>query len=189
MPVPQLADVKAQLKITGGDQDELLNAYLQSALTLVEVRTGPSSVKTFTETVETRGGGFNLSYRPIVSITSIDPLISTWPSYTAADVSFDPRSGAVWTKNLASLVGSWSVTYTAGYTTYPYNYYLAVLLTVQHLYRSTRGGSSRPSQGGSDELNVHIGGTVIRAIQAGTLNLPPAAMELLADAPYFGGIA
>lgn len=189
MPVPQLPDLKAQLKITGGDQDELLNAYLTSALKLIEARVGPSTVRSFTEMISTRGSGLNLSYRPVVSITSLDPLINTWPSYTGADVSFDERSGAVWLKNLGSLVGSWTVTYTAGHATFPENYFLATLITAQHLWRTTRGGSRRPDQGGGDELNIHIGGTVVSALQRGTLTLPAAALELLGDGIYFGGIA
>jgi hypothetical protein len=191
MSVPTLTDVKAQLKITGGDQDDLLTTYLNAALRLIEARVGPSSVRAFTESITTRGAGFNLSYRPIVEITTIT---SQRDGYFAPDVSllaFDSKTGAVWATDNSTLVGSWEVAYTAGWTTFPDNYHLATLVTVQHLFRTTRGGSKRPSMGNTDDLQVTFGHTLARGVRGQSVQLPAAALELLADGEgiYFGGIA
>lgn len=189
MPIPTLPDVKAQLKIEGSSNDELLNRYLNSALALIEARVGPSSVRTFTEQITARSMGLNLSNRPIVSIVSIDPLLDSFPAFTGADVNFDARAGTVWRKDLGTLVGAWEVEYTAGWAVFPDNYYLATLITVQHLWRTTRGGSRRPSQGNTDDLSVTFGGQISRAIKGQSVQLPAAALELLGDSIFFGGIA
>ncbi len=189
MAVPTLPDVKAQLKITGGDQDELLNAYLKAALRLVEARVGPSSERTFTEQVTTHGSGFNLSHRPVTSITTITALRDGYVAPAVADLKFDGKAGTVWIKDNTSLVGSWEVTYKAGWTVFPDNYFLATLVTVQHLWKTTRGGGRRPNQGSGDELNITFASSVSRTIKANSIQLPAAAMELIGDGLYYGGIA
>lgn len=190
MPVPTLPDVKAQLNITGAANDELLNRYLNAALGLIEARVGPSQVRTFTEQVTVRSFGINLSYRPVVSITSLTPLLDSYTSLTSADVEFDARSGSLWRRDQGTLAGSWSVVYTAGWATFPDNYHLATLITVQHLWRTTRGGSARPSQGNTDDLSVTNSsfGRLAR-LSGQSVTLPAAALELLGDTIYFGGIA
>lgn len=191
MSVPTLPDVKAQLNISGSAQDILLNTFLQSALTLIENRVGPSTVREFTEQVETQALGFNLSKRPLVSITSLTPLMDSWPTYNVADLEFDERSGAVWRKDHGTLAGRWTVVYQAGWASFPDNYHLATLITVQYLWSTTqRGGSRRPDQGaGVDSAQLRIGSGMTRSIRRDTLTLPAAAEMLIADGIYYGGIA
>lgn len=189
MAVPTLPDVKAQLKITGGDQDELLNAYLKAALRLVEARVGPSTIKTFTEQVTGHGGGLNLSYRPITEITTITALRDGYVAPAVTGLKFDARAGTVWAYDNTTLVGSWEITYKAGWATFPDNYFLATLVTVQHLWKTTRGGGRRPNQGSGDELNITFASSVSRTIRANSIQLPAAAMELIGDGLYYGGIA
>lgn len=190
MSVPTLPDVKAQLNITGGANDVLLNRYLNAALALIEARVGPSSVRSFTEQVTTRSFGINLKKRPVVAITSITSLLDSYANLAAADVEFDSRAGTLWRRDQGTLAGSWEIVYTAGWETFPDNYHLATLITVQHLWRTTRGGSRRPSQGDPDDLSVTFG-SLGRAVRANgqAITLPAAALELLGDSPYFGGIA
>jgi hypothetical protein len=188
MAVPTLSDAKAQLKITDGDHDELLNAYLKAALRLVEARVGPSSVRTFTEQVTVRSG-INLSHRPITEITTITALLDGYVAPAVTDLEFDARAGTVWMRDNTALVGAWEVTYKAGWATWPDNYFLATLVTVQHLWKTTRGGGRRPNQGSGDELNITFASSVSRTIRANSIQLPAAAMELIGDGLYFGGIA
>jgi hypothetical protein len=189
MAVPTLTDVKAQLKITDGAQDELLNVYLKAALRLIEARVGPSTIKTFTEQITCSSPGFNLSYRPITEITTITSLRDGYVAPLVSVLKFDSRAGTVWANDNSSLVGSWEVTYKAGYATFPDNYHLATLVTVQHLWRTVRGGGRRPGQGNTDDLTVTFASSVSRTIRANSIQLPAAAMELTADGPYYGGIA
>lgn len=189
MPVPTLPDVKAQLKITSGDQDELLNAYLKAALRLVEARVGPSTVREFTEQVTVRSAGINLSYRPVVALTTITTLRDGYVAPEVTDLEFDARAGTVWLRDNGSLAGSWEITYDAGWATFPDNYYLATLVTVQHLWKTVRGGGRRPNQGSGDELNITFASSVSRTIRANSIQLPAAAMELIGDGLYYGGIA
>lgn len=189
MAVPTLSDVKAQLNITGTSQDSLLQTYLDACLRLVEARVGPSSIRSFTETVTGRSEALNLSYRPIVSITSVTSLLDTWHTVDPTGLEFDGRAGSVWRRDHGPLVGRWEVAYTAGWATFPDNYHLAVLVTVQHFWSLQRGGSKRPNQGSGDELLVKFGQNVTRHLRADTMRLPAMAESLIADGIYFGGIA
>lgn len=191
MSVPTLTDVKVQLNISGSAQDALLNTFLQSALALIENRVGPSTVRTFTEQVETQAVGFNLSHRPITEITTLTPLMDSWPTYNVSALEFDSRSGAVWRKDHGTLAGRWEVVYKAGWATFPDNYHLATLITVHHLWtQAQRGGSRRPDQGtGTDSAQLRIGSGMSRAIRKDTLQLPAMAEMLIADGIYYGGIA
>lgn len=190
MSVPTLTDVKAQLNVTGTSQDDQLAVYLAAALKLIEARVGPSAVTSFTETVRGHGVAINLSHRPLVTVDSFTPLVDGYPSYDAADVEFDPRAGTVWLRDHYTLAGSWEVAYTAGWATFPDNYHLATLITVQHFWKSTRGGSGRPNQAGVDDLSVQVGGvSVTRSLRGQTLALPAMAEALISDGIYFGGIA
>lgn len=189
MSVPTLSDVKAQLNVTGSSQDELLSVYLNSALALVENRVGPSSVQTFTEQVTTHSAAFNLSHRPLVSLTSLTPLVDGWVTHAVTDLEFDERAGTVWRRDHGTLAGRWEVVYEAGWATFPDNYHLATLITVQHLWKAQRGGSRRPDQAGTDEVPIRIGAGMSRALRRDSLTLPVAAEMLIADGIYFGGIA
>ena len=189
MSVPTLTDVKSQLNITGSSQDAMLNTYLQAALKLIENRVGPSSVQTFTEQISTTANGFNLTNRPLVSITTLTPLVDGWPTYLPADLEFDERAGSVWRKDHGTLAGRWEVVYTAGWATFPDNYHLATLVTVQYLWKSQRGGSRRPDQGSTDEVPIRIGAGMSRALRRDSMTLPPMAEALIADGIYMGGIA
>lgn len=180
MALPTLQDVKAQLNIQSATDDDLLTRYLGAARTLVEARVGPLQVTSFTEDVETRASAFLLSHRPIVSIVSVTPKLLTWPSFAPTDVTFDARSGIVYRTDLGTLAGAYSVTYTAGWANCPDTWHLAVLVTVEHLWKTTRGGSRRPTQGGPDMLATR---------QGHPWSLPPAALELISDGPWYGGIA
>lgn len=189
MSVPTLTDVKEQLNISGSTNDVLLGRYLAGALKLVEARVGPSTVRAFTEQVTVRSVGINLSYRPLVTLTSFTALRDGQETIDVANLEFDARAGTVWRRDNTSLVGSWEVAYTAGWAEWPDNYHLATLVTVQHLWRTTRGGSKRPSMGNTDDLSVTFGGQISRAVKGNSITLPAAAIELLGDSIYFGGIA
>lgn len=180
MPIPTLPDVKAQLGINGSSEDALLALYLKAALRLVEDRVGPSSVTTFTEIINSHATSLLLTKRPVVSITSITPKTDTWPNVEVADVAFDSTAGTVWRTDLGTLAGVYEVVYTAGWTDWRENWCIAVLVTVQHMWRTQRGSSRRPTQGGVDAL----GG---RASEPEAL--PPLARELTSDGIYYGGIA
>jgi len=178
--LPTLADAKEQLNLETSADDDLLARYLGAARGLVEARTGPLEVTTFTEDVETRAAAFLLSHRPIVSITSVTTKLTSWPVISPTSLTFDAKSGIVYRTDLGTLAGAYTVTYTAGWATCPDTWHLAVLVTVEHLWKMTRGGSRRPSMGGPDMLATR---------QGHPWSLPPAALELLSDGPWFGGIA
>jgi hypothetical protein len=180
MPIPTLQDAKDLLNITTGDDDEMLNHYLGAAQSLVEARTGPLSVRSFTEVVTTRGTAFLLSNRPIVAIESITQTLDSWATATVDDLAFDGTSGVVYRPDLSSLAGTWSVTYTAGWASPKESWYVAVLVTCEHLWRSARGGSKRPTMGTNDAMGNRA---------ATPWALPPLAQELVSDGLFHGGIA
>jgi hypothetical protein len=178
---PTLAEVKTQLNINNTSSDAQLTAYLAAARSLVESRIGgPITTSTFSEVVNVRGNGLNLSFRPLVTVTSLVPLLSTWPSFTSTDVAFDPRSGTVWRKDLGTLAGAWTVSYTAGYAdTIPQNWWLAIMLVVQEMWETRRGAAAPNGLAGDDSYTVPGAGYLMGSRVA----------ALLGDSIYYGGIA
>lgn len=150
MTAANLADVKSQLRITSGDYDARLQMYLNAVTKAIEVEVGPLSVQSFSEVVQTRATALLLSHRPIVAITALTPQINTWPSFTGADVAFDPEAGTVWRRDLGTLAGAWTVDYTAGHAVVDDDVRLAQLLVVQDLWETTRGSARRPGIGAAD---------------------------------------
>ena len=178
---PTLADFKTQLSITTSSYDTALTSYLAAAQKLVENRIGPVATASFSETVNARGSGLNLSYRPIVTITSLTPLLNTWPSFATADVAWDSRAGTVWRRDLGTLAGAWTVAYTAGNAgVITDSQWLAILLVGQDLWKNRRGaGTMRPGQIPEEAV-----------IPGAGYMFPDDVQALLdADGLYYGGIA
>lgn len=178
---PVLADLKAQLNITVATYDAKLTEHLNAAQKIIENRVGPFSTTSFTETVNCRGNGINVSYRPIVTVSSLTPLLNTWPSFATADVAWDPRAGTIWRRDLGTLAGAWTIAYTAGWAgSIQDNWFQAVLVVGQHLWELQRGsGTRRPGSTADEQVQVPGAG----------FSIPRRALELLEDGIYFGGIA
>ena len=150
MAAADLASVKDHLRISVTTYDAQLQMFLNGVTTAIEAEVGPLTIRSFVEHISTRAFALVLSYRPVVSIVSINPDLTTWPSYGPADVAFDGPAGSVWRTDLGTLAGNWTVTYTAGNATVGDDVKLAQLLVVQDLWEATRGGTRRPGMGASD---------------------------------------
>lgn len=163
--LPTLTDVKAQLNITTTDYDGDLTHYLAAAQSIVEDYTGPLSVNTYSEYVESHRFTLMLSNTPIVSITSLVPSL-LGPGFLGADLGFNAQSGTAWRLDGGSLAGRWTVNYTAGTSDIPEVARLAILLVVQDLWESRRGAARRPGQGGVDPVQgADVGFTTRRRVR------------------------
>lgn len=178
---PALADFKTYLNKTSSSEDAELTHYLNAAQALAENRAGTFATTTRSETINCRGNGINLSYRPIVTVTSLTPLLNTWPSFATADVAWDARAGTVWRRDLGTLAGAWTVAYTAGWAgDIPENYWLATLIIGEHLWLTQRGSSAVPGRGGEE----------VGQIPGASYSMPWRAAQLLEDdGIFYGGIA
>lgn len=178
---PTLAEFKTQLAITVSTYDTALTAYLASAQSMVETMiNGTIATTSYSEVVNCRGNGLNLSHRPLVTVDSLTPLLSTWPSFASTDVQFDPKAGTVWRKDLGTLAGAWTVAYTAGYGgVIPQNWWLAIILIGEDMWKTRRGsGTRRPGSGEPDDLQP-----------SGAYAFPPIVEVLLAGADQTAPIA
>lgn len=182
MAAPTLADAKAQLNIssTNTTQDAEITLYLSAAQSMIERRVGTFTVQSWTETITTHANDLLVSHRPLVSITSVTPALKSFPTFDVTTLGFDGPAGRIYRTDLGTLAGSYVVTYTAGLSAVSDNVRLATLIALQHLWKTQRGGSSRPGLGQSDEFQANTG--------AGYA-LPWMAVELLGSADLMQGIA
>jgi uncharacterized phiE125 gp8 family phage protein len=180
MPIPQVSELKTLLQISTSNDDELLALYLAAAVRLVEARTGPLTVRTFTERITTNRNNLLLAYRPVVAITTVTQILDSWDTVTPDLLAFDSVSGVVYRTDFGTLAGSWDITYVAGWQAVPESWQLAILVTAEHLWRTARGAAKRPSSGPNDMLTTR---------PSTPSELPQVAQELLSDAPRQIGIA
>jgi hypothetical protein len=143
MPFAALADLKNQLNIPQTDlsNDTELTDYLNAADGACAKRVGPSTVTTKTELQSsTFAGGIVLMKSPLVSVTSVTPIVGTVlqpavdPSLYEVDLD---RNGLVITGGGGQ---DYLITYTYGWATVPLQGKLACLMIAQHLWRTQRGG-------------------------------------------------
>lgn len=148
-----LAVAKAQLKITGTTQDELLRSYVEGVTRVVENGDGktPGVGAVVRRTVvQWFPGSLSaevLPIQPVISLTSA-ALVSTGAAITITDWVVD--DGILYVKTGGSLPSSpYRLTYVAGRPVIPQNLLLAAQIILQHAWETTRPQSAlAATQGG-----------------------------------------
>lgn len=145
MSALSLDDAKLHLNITAADNDVELQGFIDAAEGVVAARCGPLQPETVTRRVWSDGRAIVLPVVPVVSLTSITLANGTTSDLTALYV--DDYSGVVsWNSAWSSWFspGYYDLVYVAGRLTVPDDLLMAVKEMVRHLWRTQRGGTTRP---------------------------------------------
>lgn len=156
MALLTLAEAKAQLDIDGVTHDVELQTYIDALTAVIEGYVGAVEQREVTEVLE--GGGTTLSLRqpPVVSLTSLNAVLTGGTGYAVGTLHLDGANGIIRRLDGGCLTGGpWTAVYTAGRGTVPPTIKLAALILLQHLWR-TQYGASRAlgSVGGADDWSM-----------------------------------
>jgi hypothetical protein len=147
--------VRSQLDDQSTDNTVELTLYIEAATDAVERHTGPIITREFSEQVNTQGVGLPLTRMPVVSLTSVVPVLPGGQALSVGDLAVDAEAGVLYRLDGGAFSGGpWTVTYTAGRgDTVPPTVQLATLLLIQHLW-STKYGAAR-GQGSAIDYSVN----------------------------------
>jgi hypothetical protein len=156
VPLLTLDNAKAQLKITSHAQDLELAVYVAATIEVIERYVGPVDPRTVTETQDISMSGASvlvLRTTPVVSVTSIVPILGGGTPYDVAGLDLDGETGIVRRINRGRFYGPLRNEYIAGRATVPASMDLAGRMLLQHLW-TTKQGPGRPARGGADDVAV-----------------------------------
>lgn len=175
-----LADARAVLNITGTTQDEELRDYVDAVTILIEERVGAVLPRTVSEVVRARDV-ITLTVTPIVSLTSVTPVLTAGWAVNVANLVFDSATGRVWDYRRSSFANDlYTVVYVAGRQgTVPRNISMAARLLLKHLWKNQQGPTTRPGSQGADPMAAALSGYAV----------PNAVEQLLEPSYNFDGIA
>lgn len=178
MALLTLAEAKAQLNITSSGNDVELEAYINGVTTAIEAHVGPVEARGVVEQHETPSAGARvlvLHQTPVLSLTSVMPVLTEGTAYEVASLVLDPATGAVRRLDGGRLQGPLSVSYQAGRSEVPPTINLAARLMLQHLWRTQRGSARGPVIAGGDDYDVN------EPIVGWGYAIPNRVLELLAS--------
>lgn len=142
MALLTLAEAKAQLDIETTQNDVELQAYIDSLTAVIEGYIGPVENREVTETADGRGTLLALLHPPVVSVTSMTPVLDGGQSVDVARLHVDGPSGTVRRLDGGSFSGGpWTVVYMAGRGSIAPTINLAARILLQHLWRTQNGGA------------------------------------------------
>lgn len=169
MAILTLAEAKAAVNITSEAYDAELQPYVDATSEVIESFVGPVESG---EVVEDHNGGPMLVLRelPVVSLTSVSPILTDGTSYTVADLDVSNSTGVVRRLDGDSFAGPLRVTYTSGHSTVPSAINVAARVIVAHLWR-TQLGSQFARGASADDLTEPLPGFGFA--------IPNRAMELM----------
>ncbi|MGW3595008.1 head-tail connector protein [Streptomyces sp. NPDC005167] len=153
MALLTLEDAKQQLDIESTSSDVELQAYIDAVVAVIERHVGPVEIRPVTETLNSTGVRLALTRVPVVSLTSVTPVLAGGLALDVASLALDPDTGIVRRLDGAAFYGGpWTWTYTAGRGSAQANVNLAARMLLQHLWR-TQYGAARGG-GGADDYSV-----------------------------------
>ena len=155
MALLTLDEAKAQLDIETTGHDTELTAYINALTAVIERFVGPVENRTVSEVIEGRSTTLCLTHVPVVSLTSIVPVLTSGSAIDVGDVHLDSSTGIVRRLDGGTFYGGlWTWTYLAGRgATSPATINLPSAMLLQHLWR-TQYGAARGAVGGGDDVSV-----------------------------------
>lgn len=179
MALLTLADAKKQLNLTTSTDDDELQTYVDAVTPVIEEYIGPVEPREVTERLDAEGGRRVLVLRtmPVLSLTSVEPVLTGGISYPVDGLDLDPDTGEVRRKDGGCFRGLLLFTVQAGReggVTPTIN--LAARMLVQHLWRTQRPNRSGGLPGGGEDYSV------TQPIVGFGYAVPNRVLELLA--PY-----
>jgi hypothetical protein len=147
--VMSMAEARAHLNLTDTTDDEELRSWLETVTRVVESQVGEVVAKSFTER-HRAGRSLWLRHRPVISITSIGPWLTSGTTYAPTDVRATESGRVELLSGGCFTGGPFAVTYLAGRTALPANIRDAAKIIVKHLWETQRGASALPLQAADD---------------------------------------
>lgn len=161
-----LADAKRHLHmdLTATSNDEELRSFIEAATGVVEDVVGPVVVRTVSE-VHRSGSLLALGHCPVVSLTSLVPVLAGGIGYAVDDVDLDPETGIVLRLDGGSFAGPLRVTYQAGRRVVPASIAQGGKEVIRHMWETQRGHSgARPGFGDEEFMQTGSGFTIPRRV-------------------------
>jgi len=151
-----LAEAKAQLNLKTDTDDAELQVYIDAATAPIEEYIGPVEPRAIVERHDAETGRRVLVLRtmPVLSLTSVTPVLSGGVTYPVDGLTLDPVTGELLRVNGGVFRGLLDVTVQAGRTTITPTINLAARMFVQHLWRTQRPSRSGGLAGGGDDYSV-----------------------------------
>lgn len=156
MALLTLADAKKQLNITSDTDDEELQTYVDAVTPVIEKYIGPVEAREVSEEHDAEGGRRVLVLRttPVLSLTSVEPLLTGGVSYPVDDLRLNSETGEVRRRDGGCFRGLLLITVQAGRTEVVPTVNLAARMLVQHLWRTQRPSRSGGLAGGGEDYSV-----------------------------------
>lgn len=147
MAFATLEEARKHLRLAGAntttDDDAKLTQFLGGAEEQLTSRVGPLEPTEVTEKVRANGTGtLVLTETPIISLTSLEPILLGMATVPVGLLDVDERSGVVERVDCLPLCGRWKVTYQAGFATLPTTVKVAGLDLVLHWWRQSQSHGS-----------------------------------------------
>lgn len=154
MPLLTLADAKRQLDIETSSSDAELQLYVDAVIETIEGYVGPVDERVVTETLRGQGATVVLQRTPVLSLTSLTPVLSGGMAVDVSRLHVDGASGVLsYLDGSLFSGGPWAALYRAGRLTTPPTFRLASALLLQHLWRTKHGAARGGST--SDDFSVN----------------------------------
>lgn len=156
MALITLEAAKRHLQITGTNAYDVdLQECIDALTPMIERHTGPVEPRSVTETVNAYGSLLALPQAPVVSLTSLTPVLTGGTAIDVSEVALDGDAGVL--RRLDGGVfagGPWSAVYVVGRSEVSPTIAYAAKLLLQHLWK-TRYGAARGNPGGGDDYDVN----------------------------------
>lgn len=178
MALLTLDEAKAQLNLTGDADDDELQTYVDAVTAPIEEFIGPVEPREVAERHDAESGRRALVLRttPVLSLTSVEPLLDGGVSYAVDGLVLDPDTGEVRRRDRGWFRGLLLVTVQAGRDQTPTTVNLAARMLVQHLWRTQRPARGGALPGSGEDYSVG------QPIPGFGYAVPNRVLELLA--PY-----
>ncbi|WP_405994964.1 head-tail connector protein [Streptomyces sp. NBC_00986] len=178
MALLTLAEAKKQLNITSDTDDDELQTYVDAVTPVIEEYIGPVEPREVTERLDAESGRRALVLRttPVLSLTSVEPLLTGGITYPVDGLVLDPDTGEVRRRDGGWFRGLLLFTLQAGRTEVTPTVNLAARMLVQHLWRTQHPSRSGGLPGGGEDYSVG------QPIPGFGYAVPNRVLELLA--PY-----
>ncbi|MDX2681103.1 head-tail connector protein [Streptomyces sp. NY05-11A] len=178
MALLTLAEAKLQLNLTTDTDDTELQTYIDAVTAPIEEYIGPVEPREVIERHDAESGRRVLVLRttPVLSVTSVTPLLDGGVSYPVDGLVLDPDTGEIRRRDRGWFRDLLLVTVQAGREETSPTINLAARMLVQHLWRTQRPTRSGGLAGGGEDYSVG------QPIPGFGYAVPNRVLELLA--PY-----
>ncbi|WP_411090793.1 hypothetical protein [Streptomyces sp. 049-1] len=156
MALLSLEEAKAQINSKSDVDDVELLAYIDSVTAVIEEFIGPVEPREVTEQHDAGYGRRVLVLRtmPVLSLTSVTPVLAGGISYPVDGLTVDGASGEVRRQNGGTFRGLLDVAVQAGRPAVTPTINLSARMLVQHLWRTQRPSRGGGLAGGGDDYSA-----------------------------------